>query len=159
MTDFDFLAGRWYSRQRRLTRILANCDEWYEFAATVDTQVALDGKATVDVLRAPERGIEGITVRLYSPTEQVWRIWWASANSDGRLDEPVVGRFTGNEGSFECDDTWQGTPVRVRYRWSEVDTGHPRWEQSFSPDAGRSWEVNWSAVFSRQETSVWPQGA
>ncbi|MGH9212399.1 MAG: hypothetical protein ACRD2C_17230 [Acidimicrobiales bacterium] len=148
-TDFDFLAGRWTSRQRRLVKILADCDEWYEFDATLDCEVLLDGNGTFDVLRAPERDIEGVSLRLYNQTEQVWRIWWASKTSGGMLDEPVVGRFAGGVGTFECDDTWEGTPIRVRYRWSDVDTEHPQWDQAFSADSGQSWEVNWIATFSR----------
>src|ERR1700754_4895244 len=57
-TDFDFLAGHWTSRQRRLTKVLAGQDDWYEFTATLDTQVLLDGAGVFDVLRAPERDIE-----------------------------------------------------------------------------------------------------
>lgn len=150
-TDFAFLAGSWTSRQRRLVKVLAGCDEWYEFDATLDCELYLDGNGNFDVLRAPERGIEGLTLRLYSPQERVWRIWWASASSGGRLDEPVVGGFEGTVGTFECDDTWEGKPIRVRYRWSQVDTAHPRWEQAFSADGGESWEVNWMATFSRRE--------
>lgn len=150
ITDFDFLHGQWTSRQRRLVKILASTDEWYEFDATLDCQVLLDGTGVFDVLRAPERGMEGVTLRLYSPEERVWRIWWASKTSGGHLDEPVVGRFEGNVGTFECDDTWEGRPIRVRYRWSEVDTAHPRWEQAFSPDGGETWEVNWVANFMKR---------
>src|SRR5688572_22388595 len=117
-TDFDFLAGRWTSRQRRLVKALAGCDEWDEFDATLECQMHLDGNGVFDVLRAPERDIEGLTLRLYSPQERVWRIWWASRNSGGQLDVPVVGRFEGAVGTFECDDTFQGRPIRVRYRWS-----------------------------------------
>ncbi|MFD0745473.1 hypothetical protein ACFQ1L_29410 [Phytohabitans flavus] len=58
-TDFDFLTGSWDSRQRRLTKVLAGNDEWYEFDATLDCQVLLDGNGVFDVLRAPERDIEG----------------------------------------------------------------------------------------------------
>jgi hypothetical protein len=148
-TEFDFLIGEWTSRQRRLTRILDNCDEWYEFDATLSCWTYLDGEGTFDVLRAPERDIEGLTLRLYSPTEKVWRIWWASRVSDGKLDVPVVGRFDGPVGTFECDDTWAGAPIRVRYTWSEVDTPTPRWAQAFSPDDGQTWETNWTSTFSR----------
>jgi hypothetical protein len=148
-TDFDFLAGRWTSRQRRLVKVLSRCDEWYEFDATVDCQVLLDGSGSFDVLRAPERDIEGVTLRLYNPTEKVWRVWWASKTSGGMLDEPVIGGFAGGVGTFECDDTWEGTPIRVRYRWSDIGTEHPRWEQAFSADGGQSWEVNWTATLSR----------
>jgi hypothetical protein len=149
-SDFNFLVGRWNTVQRRLVKVLAGCDEWYEFNATLDCQVYLGGEGVFDVLRAPERDIEGITVRLFSPSEQVWRIWWASRTSDGHLDNPVVGRFVGTVGTFECDDTWEGTPIRVRYEWSRVDTDHPQWRQSFSTDGGHTWEVNWTGVFSRQ---------
>lgn len=149
-SDFDFLAGSWDSRQRRLTKVLVGSDEWYEFDATLDCQVLLDGNGVFDVLRAPERDIEGLTLRLYSPDEKVWRIWWASKGSGGQLDVPVVGRFEDGVGVFECDDTWEGTPIRVRYRWSEVHTDHPRWEQAFSTDGGRTWEVNWVATFTRR---------
>jgi hypothetical protein len=149
-SDFDWLVGRWASRQRRLVKVLAGCEDWYEFDATLDCQTYLDGHGVFDVLRAPERDIEGLTLRLYSPQEQVWRIWWASRNSDGHLDVPVVGRFDGTVGTFECDDTWQGIPIRVRYRWSHVDTANPRWEQAFSTDGGKTWEVNWTASFARQ---------
>ncbi len=148
--DFDFLAGHWDSRQRRLVKVLAGQDEWYEFDATLDCQVLLDGDATFDVLRAPERDIEGITLRLYSPGEEVWRIWWAAKASGGQLDVPVVGRFDNGTGTFECDDTWEGRPVRVRYVWSKTDTPHPQWEQAFSVDGGKTWEINWVGTFTRR---------
>ncbi|MEV0273531.1 hypothetical protein AB0H43_32580 [Hamadaea sp. NPDC050747] len=149
-TDFDFLTGAWTSRQRRLVKILAGSDEWYEFDATLDCQVLLDGNGVFDVLRSPERDLEGVTLRLYNPEEQAWRIWWASKTSGGMLDEPVVGRFTDGVGTFECDDTWNGQDIRVRYRWTAVDPEHPRWEQAFSADGGQTWEVNWTASFARR---------
>ncbi len=148
-TDFDFLAGHWVSRQRRLVEVLAGKDEWYSFDATLDCQRLFDGAGNMDVLRAPERDLEGLTVRLFSPTERVWRIWWAAGTSGGQLDVPVVGAFDGDVVTFECDDTWRGTPIRVRYRWSKGDPAHPRWEQFFSADGGHSWELNWVADFSR----------
>jgi hypothetical protein len=65
------------------------------------------------------------------------------------LDEPVVGSFADGLGTFECDDTFHGRPVRVRYQWSKIDTGKPHWEQAFSTDEGKTWEVNWTATFTR----------
>ena len=56
----------------------------------------------------------------------------------------MVGRFDGDEGSFECDDTQGGQPVRVRYRWTRIGTDAARWQQSFSPDGGQTWEINWT---------------
>jgi hypothetical protein len=62
---------------------------------------------------------------------------------------PAVGRFDGTVGTFECDDTWNCTPIHVRYRRSNVDTPGPRWEQAFSADGRQTWEVNWTATFTR----------
>ncbi|WP_425956834.1 hypothetical protein [Xylanimonas sp. McL0601] len=145
--DFDFVAGRWTSTQRRLSSVLTGSDDWYEFSATLDAQVLLDGNATFDVLRAPEQGIEGITLRLYDGEQKIWRIWWATAR--GTLDVPVEGRFVDGVGTFECDDTWQGRPIRVRYQWLDTESPAPRWEQAFSEDGGTTWEVNWVATFRR----------
>lgn len=149
-SDFAFLAGEWDSVQRRLRTILDNCDEWYEFPATLSCQLALDGNATFDVLRSEEPKLEGITLRLYDADEKAWRIWWASSTTGGKLDVPVVGTFVDGVGTFECDDTYRGQAVRVRYRWSETDTDHPHWEQSFSEDGGDTWEINWVAMFTRR---------
>lgn len=146
--DFDFIAGSWTSTQRRLSTVLSGSDDWYEFEATLDVQVLLDGNATFDVLRAPERDIEGITLRLYDLADKVWRIWWATA-AHGTLDAPVEGRFTDGVGTFECDDTWQDQQIRVRYQWLDTHTPTPRWEQAFSTDGGATWEVNWTATFQR----------
>jgi hypothetical protein len=136
-TDFAFIEGRWRSRQSRLAEVLVGSDEWYEFDATLEARTYLDGNSTFDVLKAPERGIEGITLRLFSPSEQVWRIWWANAATDGHLDEPpVVGRFDGPIGTFEADDVWQGRPIRVRYQWRDTDTPAPRGELEGRVHAG-----------------------
>jgi len=148
-SDFAFLEGHWRSRQRRLEKLFAGCEDWYGFDATLDVQLLLDGNGVFDVLRSPERDLEGVTLRLYHPVEEVWRIWWASKTSGGELDVPVVGRFDDGVGRFFCNDVYQGTAVRVRYEWSGTGSAHPHWEQAFSTDGGDTWEVNWVADFSR----------
>ena len=62
---------------------------------------------------------------------------------------PVVGRFENGEGLFECDDTYDGNPIRVRYRWFDITPKSARYEQSFSADGGLTWEVNWTTAFTR----------
>ena len=48
------------------------------------------------------------------------------------------------------DQRLDGRPVRVRFVWSpNLHTGAPRWQQSFSGDGGRTWEMNWVMEFSR----------
>ena len=53
------------------------------------------------------------------------------------------GGFHGNEGEFLGTDTWKGTPVTVRFRWHETHSKRPWWDQAFSTDGGKTWEVNW----------------
>ena len=48
----------------------------------------------------------------------------------------MIGSFSGDVGIFEGDDTFDGTPIRVRFVWSGVTTPTPRWEQAFSDDGG-----------------------
>ncbi|HJQ37589.1 MAG TPA: DUF1579 domain-containing protein, partial [Thermoanaerobaculia bacterium] len=50
-------------------------------------------------------------------------------------------------GHFEGDDHHEGTPVRVRFTWTQ----EPRWEQAFSTDGGATWETNWIMRFTRAE--------
>ena len=62
---------------------------------------------------------------------------------------PVVGGFQGGVGLFEGEELFEGRPVRVRFEWSQMHTGAPRWQQAFSDDGGATWEVNWVMEFAR----------
>jgi hypothetical protein len=39
--------------------------------------------------------------------------------------------------------------VTVRFLWTRAGGGAAHWEQAFSVDAGRTWEVNWTMAFER----------
>ena len=62
---------------------------------------------------------------------------------DGLLSAPVVGTFDGAGCVLEGDDTDGGRPIRQRYIWSRTHTDTPRWEQAYSYDGGKTWELNW----------------
>jgi hypothetical protein len=62
----------------------------------------------------------------------------------------VVGRFSGGRGEFYGDDTHEGTPIRVRYIWSDITPTSARWEQAFSVDGEKTWETNWIMEFTRR---------
>ena len=46
-------------------------------------------------------------------------------------------------GTFIGEDTFDGRPILVRFRWSGITDRAVRWEQAFSEDGGATWEVNW----------------
>jgi hypothetical protein len=150
MHDFDYFAGAWVTKQRRLKSRGAGSTEWEEFPATQCLTPYLDGRATVDELYMPTKKRAGLTVRVFDPGTHQWSIYWVSGPT-GRLD-PVVGGFQGNHGEFYGEDSDEGRPVKVRFTWDKLDHDHARWQQAFSFD-GRTWETNWIAEFVRADAS------
>ena len=152
--DFDFLFGAWQiANRRRVNPLTEGDDEWVEFDATSEAFPVLRGGGHLDrmtVLDAPDGPpFEGMTLRLFDPALDTWSIWWSSTRAPGRLDPPVVGRFSDGRGVFECDDVVAGRPVRLRFQWT-ADDRTPEWRQFFSYDSGATWRENWVMTFSRR---------
>lgn len=151
--DFDFIHGTWRVHNRKLLDgTNPACDEWVEFDGTSEAFPVLQGGGHLDrmtVLDAPDGPpFEGMTLRLFDPQEQTWRIWWSSPRAPGRLDPPLVGRFADGRGVFEGDDLIGERPVRLRFEW-RADPAAPRWQQEFSYDGGATWYLNWIMTFTR----------
>jgi hypothetical protein len=149
--DFDFLHGRWNVSHRRLTQRLANADEWETFSGTCETVPTMGGLGNVDdnVLHLPGGTYRAVGIRSFDPVSSTWAIWWLDGRNPHTIDVPVVGRFAYGEGVFLADDIFNDQPIVVRFRWSEIASGTPRWEQAFSTDGGLTWEVNWTMRFER----------
>lgn len=152
MRDFDYFAGAWTTRQRRLKARGVGSAEWEEFPATLCMSLYLDGIATVDELYFPTKGWAGLTLRTFDLKKRQWSIYWVSSAS-GKMEAPVVGGFDGNHGEFYGEDQDNGRPVKVRYTWDKLDRDHARWEQAFSYD-NRAWETNWTADFVRADPAT-----
>jgi hypothetical protein len=154
--DFDFLVGRWRVANRKLADPLAEpSSEWLEFDATVESRPILGGLGNCDAYDAPafpgRENYQGFALRLCDPETGAWRIWWASTTGRGRLDTPVVGRFTDGVGLFECEDTIGGHDLTVRFEWQDITPSSARWVQSFSFDGGETFVPNWIMDFTRLE--------
>ncbi len=145
--DFDFLVGAWTGVNRRLRRRWSQSQDWDEFPSALRCWPLLGGLGNVDDVEFPTRGFRGATVRLFDPARRRWSIYWANSLT-GQLFPPVLGGFTGDCGEFFGDDTDDGRPVKVRYRWTRLGPGAARWEQAFSLD-GTDWEWNWVMDFTR----------
>jgi hypothetical protein len=147
--DFDFFVGTWTSAQRRLRTVLTGDDDWYEFEGFTRCWSVLDGAGNLDEVRFPSQGFGGVTLRLYDTERDEWSLYWASSRSGISLP-PVVGRFGGDgRGVFTADEAHEGTPITVRFLWSDITADSARWEQAFSTDRGATWETNWVAEFTR----------
>jgi hypothetical protein len=160
--DFDFLVGSWTSHQRRLLKRLQGCDEWESFAATSVNQHLPGGVINFDTLVAQDwrPGWVGMSLRLFNPVTNLWSIYWLTNEGggidpkSGQLEAAVVGRFQGDEGIFEGDDVYGGRPIRVRFLWQRQGADRACWQQAFSDDDGRSWEVNWVMEFERSAAAA-----
>ncbi|MBA2381829.1 MAG: DUF1579 domain-containing protein [Chloroflexi bacterium] len=151
IADWEFLYGRWTVHHRRLVTRLAGSDEWQEFEGTSELRPILNGAGNVDdnVLDLPGDRYRAASLRSYNPNAGMWSIWWLDGRNPGVIDTPVVGRFEGGVGTFLAEETFNGRPILVRFRWTRTDTDSPRWEQAFSPDGGQTWETNWEMDFTR----------
>jgi hypothetical protein len=149
--DFDFLIGDWRVAHRRLRERLAGSDDWQVFDGSCSMRPLLGGFGNVDdnVMNLPAGRYGGIGLRAFDASTGRWSIWWLDSRTPHTIDVPVVGGFEHGIGTFYADDTFEGRPVRVRFRWTDTHTGSPGWEQAFSPDAGKTWEINWTMRFVR----------
>ena len=59
------------------------------------------------------------------------------------MDPPQTGRFKDGLGEFYGMDTLNGRSILVRFIWSKTGSTAPHFEQAFSDDGGKTWEVNW----------------
>lgn len=150
-TEFDFLHGQWKVAHRRLKTRLSGADDWQEFGGQVTVWPTLGGEGNVDdnLLELPDGDYRAMSVRSFDQASGEWAIWWLDGRSPHGMDVPVIGRFEGGEGIFLAEDVFEGRPITVRFRWRNMDTPTPVWEQAFSADGGKSWEVNWTMTFHR----------
>ena len=151
-TDFDFVIGDWQVRHRRLKERLANCEEWIEFDGAMSTHKILGGFGNLEdnVLGFPEGEFRAIALRSYDPSTGNWSIWWLDGRFPDRIDVPVVGRFEDGVGTFFANDTFDGTPITIRFVWRRIGPDELYWDQAFSTDGGQAWETNWTMHFRRR---------
>lgn len=59
------------------------------------------------------------------------------------------GEFKNGRGEFVDHETLNGRAIFVRFVISDITPTSCRFEQSFSDDGGKTWEVNWIAIDTR----------
>jgi len=153
--DFDFLIGSWKIHLKRLVHPLSGSNEWVEFDGTVVCRTIWNGLAEVEEFNvdSPAKGIfiKGVAVRLYNPKTHQWTIYWANSKNGAFDPQAQVGQFTDGHGEFYGQDALEGRVVYVRWTWSNISSPAPHFEQSYSADGGKTWEVNWITEQTRTE--------
>jgi hypothetical protein len=152
--EFDFEIGTWRTHVRRLVRPLTGSTTWVEMKGTTVVRKVFDGRANLVELVAdgPEGAhFEGLSLRLYNPDTRQWSLHFANA-ANGILDKPTIGSFKNGRGEFYSQNTLNGRAIFVRFVISDITATSCRFEQAFSDDGGRTWEVNWIATDKRVVT-------
>jgi hypothetical protein len=148
--DFDFELGKWHTHLRRRLNPLTGSNTWIEMDGTSIGRPLLNGRANVVELVADGAGrhIEAVSLRLYHPESKQWYLHFANA-ANGELTQPTVGEFHNGRGEFYDQEPIGGRAVFVKFVISDITADSARFEQSFSDDGGKTWEVNWIAVDTR----------
>jgi hypothetical protein len=148
--DFDFEIGNWKTHLRRLQKPLSGSNQWVEYDGTSVVRKIWNGRANLVELdvEGPAGHLQGLSLRLYDPQSRQWSLNFANANGGG-MSVPTVGEFKNGRGEFYDMESFNGRSILVRNIWSDIKPDSCRFEQSFSEDGGKTWELNWIAVDTR----------
>ena len=148
--DFDFEIGTWKTHLRRLLHPLTGSTTWVEYEGTSVVRKVWNGRANLVELEAdgPAGHFEGLNLRLYNPQSHQWSLNFANSNS-GAISQPTIGEFKNGRGEFFDQEALNGRAIFVRFVISDITPNSCRFEQSFSDDGGKTWEVNWIAIDTR----------
>jgi hypothetical protein len=156
--DWQWLTGNWDVYHERLRDRLVGSTTWDKFDGRSAFWHTMGGLGNIDdnLLHLPAGAYRAFSARTFDPATNTWAIYWLDGRTAGRLDPPVRGGFAGAEGEFFGSDVHKGTPVTVRFRWHETSSPRPWWDQAFSTDARKTWEVNWRNYFTRTSATATP---
>src|SRR4029453_5793220 len=140
----------WKTQLRRLLRALAGSTTWVEYEGTTVVRKVWNGRANLVelVVDGPAGHLEALSLRLYNPVSRQWSLNFANS-SVGTMSQPTIGEFKNGRGEFFNQETLNGRSILVRFFISEINADLYRFEQSFSDDGGKTWELNWIATDTR----------
>ena len=144
--DFDFEIGTWKTRLRRLLHPFTGSTTWVEYEGTSTVRKIWNGRANLLELEVDGPGghIEALSLRLYNPESHQWSLNFSNS-AGGTMTTPTVGEFKNGRGEFIDQEILGPRMILVRFIISDITPTSCHFEQSFSDDGGKSWEVNWIA--------------
>lgn len=150
--DFDWDIGTWKVHQERRLHPLTGSNTWVHYDGTDTVQKIWDGANTGIVeTNGPAGRLEIYTLRLYDPDAHRWNIYFGHSGG-GALSLPVVGQFRDGRGEFYDREAYNRKTILVRFRVYDVARDSCRFDQSFSNDGGKTWEVNFTATETLSKT-------
>jgi hypothetical protein len=145
--DFDFEIGTWKTHLSRLLNPLSGSTTWVEYEGTSVVRKVWNGRANLLELEAdgPAGHFEGLSLRLYNPQSHQWSLNFASSRG-GTMSQPTIGEFKNGRGEFYDQEMLDSRAILVRFIISDITPKSAHFEQAFSDDGGKTWEVNWIAT-------------
>jgi hypothetical protein len=149
--DFDFELGTWKTRVRRLLHPLSGSTTWVDLNGFTVVRPVWGGRANLLELTAvgSTGTFEGLSLRLYNSQSHQWSLNF-SLSGDGTLGQPAIGQFEGGRGEFYDQEMYKGRAILVRFVITPVGPDSCHFEQAFSADGGKTWEINWIADDTRE---------
>ena len=154
--DFDWDIGAWQTHQRRRLHPLTGSSSWVDYHGT-DVVKKLWNGANTGMIEAdgPAGHLEIFTIRLYNPESHQWGITFTNPAS-GTIAPVLTGEFKNGRAEFYEQEPYQGREILVRFAISDVTADSCRFEQAFSADGGKTWEVNFIVTETRMKRGSSP---
>lgn len=147
---FDFLVGQWKVENKVLNERFVKSEDWYEFEASLKVEKRAFGQVDKFAGIRQNTYFEGMTLRIFNPETDLWSLYWTD-NWTPVLQPPLIGGFKNGVGKFYAKDLYNGRSIDIRFIWRDCESIHPIWEQAFSIDGGKTWEINWVMNFEREK--------
>jgi hypothetical protein len=144
--DFDFDLGVWKTHIVRRLHPLSGSDETVQLNGTVTVRALWGGRGQLEEIEAdgPKGHWEGMTVFLYDPQARQWSMNFANS-AVGKFSTPMIGSFANGRGELIGQDTIDGRAILVRGVWTDFTPTSHTYQESYSADGGRTWEVAFTA--------------
>jgi hypothetical protein len=141
--DFDWDIGTWKIHVKRLLHPLTGSTTWVEYNGTDVVRKIWGGRANLGEVEwdGPAGHVELVTLRLYNPETHKWSMNIANS-ATGVLSPPAIGGFSNGTGEFYDQEDLNGRAILVRFKVRDITATSCSFEQAFSADWGKTWEVN-----------------
>lgn len=145
--DFDFEFGTWKTELKRLQHPLTGSTTWVEYSGTTDVSKIWGGAANMVELdvSGPAGRIRALSLRLYNIETGQWSLNFSGLGS-GSISQPTIGEFKNGTGEFYDQELLNGRAILVRFIITQISPNKCHFEQAFSADGGKTWELNWVAT-------------
>ncbi|MEP6938344.1 MAG: hypothetical protein ABI846_01165 [Rudaea sp.] len=153
--DFDFNFGVWKTQIKRKVHPLTTSGETIELSGTVSVRKVWGGRALLEEIetQGPKGPWEGLSLFLYKPGAHQWSQTFIGSKG-GAFSGGLIGGFKDGRGELYAADTFDGRAILVRGVWSDVRPTSHRYEESYSADGGKTWDVVLTANKTKQADAV-----